>query len=161
MVSVHGVGHFEETIRMITIKSNDADPGVRESFRSVMIYLATSFDQFVHYLPQLLPIMIQGLSDDFEDVRKISMKNVKICIKQYGKQAPNQLVVPILQMMFHRDFRVRSSSSILMYQLVKELENDIIKSQPKYISVETKQDILSAMFILRYDIIERVSLQAS
>ncbi len=29
--------------------------------------------------------MIQGLSDEVEDVRKTSMRNVKICIKQFGK----------------------------------------------------------------------------
>ncbi len=71
--------------------------------------------------------MIEGLSDETEEVRKISLRNVKICIKQFGKQAPNQLVIPIMRMMFDKDFRVRLSSSILMYQLVKELENDIIK----------------------------------
>jgi len=62
-----------------------------------------------------------------------------------------------MEMMFHKDFRVRQSSSTLMYQLVKELENDVIKLQPKYISVETKNDILASMFILKYDIIERVA----
>ena len=41
-----------------------------------------------------------------------------------------------------------------MYQLVKELENDIIKAQPKYLDMETKHQILSCMFILRYDEIE-------
>lgn len=64
-------------------------------------------------------------------------------------------------MMFDKDFKVRTSSSVLMYQLVKELENDIIKSQPKYISNETKNEILSAMFILKYDTIERVATQAA
>lgn len=48
-----------------------------------------------------------------------------------------------------------------MYQMVKELENDVIKSQPKYISIDTKQQILSSMFILRYDTIERVAIQAA
>ena len=62
-----------------------------------------------------------------------------------------------MEMMYHRDFRVRQSSSVLMYQLVKELENDIIKSQPKYVSMETKNEILSSMFILKYDIAERVA----
>ena len=62
-----------------------------------------------------------------------------------------------MKMMFDRDFRVRSSSSVLMYQLVKELENDIIKSQPKYITNETKNEILSSMFILKYDSIEKVA----
>ena len=59
------------------------------------------------YLPRLLPIMIQGLSDDFEEVRKTSMRNVKICIKQFAKLAPSQLVNPIMDMMFHEDFKVR------------------------------------------------------
>jgi hypothetical protein len=161
IISVHGIKFFEETIKLVFVKSQDAQPHIRESYRSVMVFLATCFDQFVKYLPKLLPLMIQGLSDDTEDVRKISMRNVKICIKLYGKQAPNQLVVPIMEMMFHRDFRVRQSSSILMYQLVKELENDIIKSQPKYVSPETKNEILSSMFVLKYDIIERVATQAA
>lgn len=105
--------------------------------------------------------MIQGLSDDIEEVRKISMRCVKICIKQFGRQAPNQLVTPIMEMMFNKDFRVRLSSSVLMYQLVKELENDIIKLQPKYISIEIKHEILSSMFILKYDSVERVAIQSA
>ena len=47
-----------------------------------------------------------------------------------------------------------------MFQLVKELENDVIKAQPKYIDMETKHKILSSMFILKYDLMERVSTQA-
>jgi hypothetical protein len=29
----------------------------------------------------LVPIMIEGLADEVDDVRKVSMRNVKICIK--------------------------------------------------------------------------------
>lgn len=65
-----------------------------------------------------------------------------------------------MRMMFSHDSRVRASSSILMYQLVKELENDVIKAQPKYLSIETKHEILSSMFILRHDEIEAVKTQA-
>jgi hypothetical protein len=42
--------------------------------------------------------------------------------------------------------------------MVKELENDVIKLQPKYISNETKNEILSSMFILKYDTIDKVSI---
>ncbi len=157
IVSVHGPKFFDETIKVIVMKSQDQQSYIRESYRSVMVFLATCYDQFVKYLPKLLPIMIQGLSDEVEDVRKISMRNVKICIKLFGRIAPLQLVDPIMEMMFHKDFRVRQSSSVLMYQLVKELENDVIKLQPKYVSNETKNDILACMFILKYDIIERVA----
>mmetsp|Transcript_26941 Transcript_26941/g.19390 ORF Transcript_26941/g.19390 Transcript_26941/m.19390 type:complete len:115 (+) Transcript_26941:3086-3430(+) len=105
--------------------------------------------------------MIEGLADDADEVRKVSMRNVKICIKKFAKQSPDQLVKPVLRMMFDKDFRVRMSSSILMYQLVKELENDIIKLQPKYVNMETKHQILSSMFILKYDPMEGVHTQAS
>ena len=105
--------------------------------------------------------MIEGLADDQDEVRKISMRNVKICIKKFGKTNPFQLVNPVLRMMFSPDFRVRESSSILMFQLVKELENDIIKATPTYIDQETKHKILSTMFILRYDPIEKVNSQAT
>jgi hypothetical protein len=126
-----------------------------------MAYLPTSFNNFVNYLKVLLPIMIEGLGDDSEEVRKVSLRNVKICINQYGKKAAEMLCTPILNMMFHEDSRVRMSSSILMYQLVKEMENDIIKSQPKYIDMQMKYQILSAMFILKFDPIEKVQTQAA
>ena len=66
-----------------------------------------------------------------------------------------------MRMMFSPDFRVRLSSSILMFQLVKELENDIIKAQPKYVDMDTKHKILSSMFILKYDPVERVQMQSN
>jgi len=41
------------------------------------------------------------------------------------------------------------------------MENDVIKSQPKYINLQLKYEILSAMFMLKFDPIEKVHLQAS
>ena len=41
------------------------------------------------------------------------------------------------------------------------MENDIIKSQPKYINMQMKYSILSGMFILKFDPIEKVQTQAS
>ena len=47
------------------------------------------FDKYVDYLSMLIPIMIEGLADDLDEVRKISMRNVKICIKQFAKTNPS------------------------------------------------------------------------
>jgi len=104
--------------------------------------------------------MIEGLSDDKDECRKVSMRSIKICIKKFAKMAPDQLVQPVLRMMFADNPGVRMSSSILMYSLVKELENDIIKAQPKYVSIETKHKILATMFIMKYDPDEKVRTQA-
>jgi len=102
-------------VEEVIIKAKDEDADVRDAYRSVLLFLATSYENFVEYLPNLVPLMIEGLADDKEEVRKVSMRNVKVCIKQFGKGSPNQLVSPILRMMFSKDSRVRSSSSILMY----------------------------------------------
>jgi hypothetical protein len=55
--------------------------------------------------------MIKGLADVEEEVRKVSMRNVKICIKSFAKKQPDKLVLPVLAEMFSTDFRVRHSSS--------------------------------------------------
>jgi len=129
---------------------------VRESYRTVLVFLPNSYDKFVEKLPNLIPLLIEGLSDDKDECKKVIMRSLKICIKKFGRAAPDQLVQPVLRMMFADDSNVRMSSSILMYQLVKELENDIIKAQPKYVSIETKHKILATMFIMKYDPDEKV-----
>ena len=161
VVSAHGDNFFSNQCKEIITLARSPEMYLRESYRSTMAYLPTSFGNFVNYLVVMLPIMIEGLADESEEVRKVSMRNVKICIQQYGKKASEMLCKPILAMMFDKDSRVRMSSSILMYQLVKEMENDIIKSQPKYIKMEMKYQILSGMFILKFDPIDKVQVQAS
>ena len=63
----------------------------------------------------LVPVMIEGLADEVDEVRKVSMRNVKICIKQFGKTSPMELVTPVMKMMFSADWKVRESSSVLMF----------------------------------------------
>lgn len=81
----------------------------------MLVFLPGCFDKYVDYLPKLVPIMIEGLADDMDEVRKVSMRNVKICIKQFAKTSPSQLVAPVMRMMFSIDWKVRESSSILMF----------------------------------------------
>ena len=47
-----------------------------------------------------------------------------------------------------------------MYQLIKQLDNDVIKQQPKFISMSLKYRILSGIFLLKYDTIEKVMTSA-
>ena len=100
---------------MVLSMVNHNESSVREAYRGVLVFLPTCNENFVNYLPQLVPTMIQGLADEVDEVRKISMRNVKICISQFAKQSPNQLVIPVMRCMFSEDCRVRESSSILMY----------------------------------------------
>jgi hypothetical protein len=61
---------------------------LREAYRGVLVFLPGCFEHYVDYLTMLVPVMIEGLADDQDEVRKISMRNVKICIKKFGKTNP-------------------------------------------------------------------------
>ncbi len=157
IASMLGVEFLESVMNVLFEKSRSLNAYMREGYRGILVFLPGCYPDFVDYLPKLLPLMIEGLSDQADEVRKVSLINVKICIKNYGRLATAQLVTPILTMMFDKDFQVRKSSAVLMYQLIKELENDIGKLQPKFITVEQKNSILASLFILKYDTVERVA----
>ena len=48
LISAHGIPYFEVNVEEV----------IREAYRSVLLFLASSFDKFVEYLPKLVPIMI-------------------------------------------------------------------------------------------------------
>ena len=81
LISAHGVQYFDVNVEEVVIKAKSEEGGIREAYRSVLLFLANSFDQFVDYLPKLVPLMIEGLADEKDEVRKVSMRNVKVCIK--------------------------------------------------------------------------------
>lgn len=140
--------------------TNHKEAPIREAYRGVLVFLPSCFVEFPTYLPRFVPIMINGLADISDEVRKISMRNLKICIKQFGKTWPQNLVRPVMTMMFAEDSRVRESAGTLMHILIKELENDVLKSSPVYIDLDTKNRILASMFICKYDPIEKNHIQA-
>lgn len=52
MISGHGMKFFEDIIKNeVMIEATSKDPEIREAYRAVMVYLPTSFDQFVKFLP--------------------------------------------------------------------------------------------------------------
>lgn len=95
IIAKHTNQYFEDQLTMIFEKARDKNVSIRESFRGVLVFLPTCYKPYVNYLPKVLPLTIEGLSDDDEEVRKVSLRHVKICIKQYGKVSPIQLVTPI------------------------------------------------------------------
>jgi len=73
----------------VVIKANDKEAEIRESYRTVLIFLPNSYLKFVDKLQSIMPLLIEGLADDLDEVRKVSMRTIKICIKKFGREAPN------------------------------------------------------------------------
>ena len=74
-------------VNILEIIANIKHPkgDIRESFRSVIVFLPNSYSKFVEKLPSLIPLMIEGLADDKDECRKASMRSIKICIKKRVK----------------------------------------------------------------------------
>lgn len=89
LISVHGDEYFDMNVQEVVIKAKDKNNEIRESYRTVLIFLPNSYGKFVDKLQSLMPLLIEGLADDLDEVRKVSMRTIKICIKKFGKQAPN------------------------------------------------------------------------
>jgi hypothetical protein len=51
LISVHGIPFFEENIKVVVEKANDKLIYIREAYRGVLVFLPSSFDHFVDYLP--------------------------------------------------------------------------------------------------------------
>lgn len=89
LISVQGDDYFDMNVQEVVIKANDKVPEIRESYRTVLIFLPNSYLKFVDKLQSIMPLLIEGLADDLDEVRKVSMRTIKICIKKFGKEAPN------------------------------------------------------------------------
>jgi len=81
MISSHGKELFERYIIIVIQNAKHAKAHIREAYRGVLVFLPGCFDRYVDYLAMLVPVMIEGLADEVDEVRKVSMRNVKICIK--------------------------------------------------------------------------------
>ena len=88
VLSFHGKKFFEERlpklIQKCTSDSKD-DSFLWESYMSVFIYLPTCYSDFERHLTLILPIFYQGLSDEQDEIRKLSNRVLKICVECFGK----------------------------------------------------------------------------
>jgi len=79
---------------------NSAEPHLRESYRSLFVYLPLSYEDFEKHLPLVLPIFYEGLCDETEEIRNLSMRVLKICTEKYGKSSTDKLLSFIIENIF-------------------------------------------------------------
>jgi HEAT repeat protein len=81
VVSSHGDNFFGNQCKEIFGLARSEHVYLRESYRTVLAFMPTSNPGFVKYLRATLPIIIDGLGDESEEVRRVSLRNVRICIQ--------------------------------------------------------------------------------
>lgn len=79
----------------------------RESYMSVFIYLPLCYIDFEKHLSLILPIFYEGLSDESDEIRKLSNRVLKISCEQFGKSKTQIILDEILKNIFNGNYWLR------------------------------------------------------
>lgn len=110
-----GETFIEQQLPHIVSKIQDNNHIVKEGYLSIFVFLPGCLtERFEKYFELIFPLIIEGFSDDHENVRNVSNKIFEICIKLYAKRNTKQLVDPLLVRLFDTNWRIRNSSIALI-----------------------------------------------
>ena len=133
-------------------KIQEGDHIVKEGYLSVFVFLPGCLgDKFEKYFELIFPLIIEGFSDDHENVRNVSNKIFEICIKIFAKKNTTELVEPLLDRLFSENWRIRNSSIALIKTLISNLGKEFSKENSDYFKKELRDKILTSTFILKSD----------
>jgi HEAT repeat protein len=145
-------------------------PCTREGVLWVLCFLPPALGQgFTSMLDESLPPLINGLSDENEQVREVAMRAGRVLIKSHGKVHFDK-ILPILQSgMGDVDFRIRLSSLMLLGDLLSmiggttvlrtdgDTQDDIRRAERAQaqltlvLGIHTRNRVLSDLYLARSD----------
>ncbi|EZG78376.1 hypothetical protein GNI_037400 [Gregarina niphandrodes] len=143
---------------------------VREGFLGLFVYLPTIFgDDFQDFVPDCLPVLVEGLAAAEEPVRDIAFRATRIFVQEYGSSHTPLLLAPLEEAMFHEAFEVRLRAVGLLGTLVDKLLKGVEEStaeggqqmQLEVLTLERRAYILSAIYLARGDDQPEVKQHAS
>jgi len=145
-------------------------PSTREGVLWVLCFLPPALGQgFTVMLDATLPALINGLSDENENVREVAMRAGRVLIKSHGKIHFDK-ILPILQSgMGDTDYRIRLSSLMLLGDLLSmiggttvlrtdgDTQDDIRRAERAQaqltlvLGIQTRNRVLSDVYLARSD----------
>ena len=145
-------------------------PSTREGVLWVLCFLPPALGQgFTVMLDASLPALINGLSDDNEQVREVAMRAGRVLIRSHGKVHFDK-ILPILQSgMADEDYRIRLSSLMLLGDLLSmiggttvlrtdgDTQDDIRRAERAQaqitlvLGIKTRNRVLSDIYLARSD----------
>lgn len=163
-----GTSRLDETLPSIIQNASSPNPAIREGFISLFIFLPVCFgNSFATYLPKIIPILLQGLSDDVESIRDTSFRAGRLLVKNFSTRSVELLLPELERGLADDNYRIRLSSTELIGDLLFNLtgikaetgqdedlffENGAASASLLNILGEEKRNrILSALYICRCD----------
>ena len=144
--------YIDKHLMRIINRIQEGDHIKKEGYLSVFVFLPGCLgDKFEKYFELIFPLIIEGFSDEHENVRNVSNKIFEICIKIFARKNTTQLVEPLLERLFSENWRIRNSSIALIKTLISSLGKEFSKENSDYFKKELRDQILTYTFILKSD----------
>ena len=106
---------IDNTLPQIIQKAQGNDPITKEGYMSIFVFLPGCMEErFEKYFDLIFPLIIDGFSNEHENVRNVSNKIFEICIRLFAKRNTRQLIDPLLVRLFDPNWRIRNSSIALI-----------------------------------------------
>jgi hypothetical protein len=142
----------------IIANTNHVKPHIREGYIGLFVFMPTAMTNvFVTHLPAILPSILQGLSDETENVREVSLRAGQAVVNQYALTSLPLILPPLEDGLFDDNWRIRQSSLQLLGDLLAKIvgksdENDHANTNLEAaLGPERRNRILSALYMIRSD----------
>ena len=121
---------------------------------------------FTEYANTIIPMFEDALLDQNEDVRAAAVKGCKLAVETFGEEYPDLIFHQLLRGGKHGNYWIRYHTIVLISTLLHVLGGNIHKikkdEEKKQEGIITcYEEIISCIFILSFDMVERVSFTAS
>jgi HEAT repeat protein len=145
-------------------------PSTREGVLWVLCFLPPALGQgFTSMLDSSLPALINGLSDDVENVRDVAMRAGRVLIKSHGKVHFDKILPVLRSGMEDTDYRIRLSSLMLLGDLLSmiggttvlrtdgDTQDDIRRAERAQaqltlvLGIQTRNRVFSDIYLARSD----------
>lgn len=173
ILAVLDSSHVEEIMPSIIQGCKSFSVYEREGSILMLAYLPQTLeDAFANYLDVALPCILDGLADEIDSIREVSLQAGKVFVRQFAMTSQDMLINAILSGCYNNFWRIRLSSVQLMGDLLfmvagvtgkiqtnSEIQDDgdSVSSDMNTRSIETKlgtrrrDATLSAIYISRCD----------
>lgn len=109
------------------------------------------------FVPDVLPVLLRGLSSEVESLREVAFRAAEVLVGHYAATHSVLLLTPLEDGLFTVDWRIRYSSVSLLGTLVERLLrcDTHFKTgeagESEILSVERRAYILSSLYLVRSD----------
>lgn len=147
-----GEDNITKSLPFIIDKIQQENKIWKEGYLGIFVFLPSCMgERFEMYFDYVFPLIIDGFSDESEKVRNVSNKIFEICISIFARKNTKELVTPLINCLFDKNWRIRNSSIALIKTLIINLHKEFFKDNSEFFTTELREEILANTFILKAD----------